>query len=590
MADDETNQNDKQQQEHGEPQPIFSLNIFQTLDQAQSFHGIPLQDYDQYQQYCTKRLHRIRHHKDVRTLLTHNPKFHHASEGSGGGHSHNNKRRNAYCPRAIPQCITHEYVLWNLLFNAERAWAQACAAQASQHHGTAQRRFNKAVKWASQFVDAIETCGDKATRLEAAAYLAWIKGNKALESKDYATAFRQYSASRSTLMNLASPWKESDDVQQLALSDLWMTRAETVLKPLIRFCQYEAKDALDATEMKSLDAHAAEQAKESSSGQEPHMSLEFRNKTVDLEAYPQLAVLYLKIQDMLENELAPKDEKVFLQLLTDLDDALGIVATEHGRYASLPAGPAVTAKRSELATLKGFFTYHKLQLQRKHQEDTLLLAETTTEGNQTDLFHFYDALQKNAQAVVDLAVEEDENIDYNPEDDPHWLEAQAHVVRIRAFRCYYLACLYETVLNGTTPQVLALLQQARVLQRRAAEEVGACELDEYLPSLQELKEKISVMQCRMEATRYLEIVGASTGIKTTNRPLWQRLHDLDAGPVLVDDPPVTIPLPCKPTFYDLAGTILAENITTDALEEYIQENEPKTENSGGLFGWFSSSS
>ena len=289
------------------------------------------------------------------------------------------------------------------------------------------------------------------------------------------------------------------------------------------------------------------------------------------------------MEEVLDNESSQKDEKVFLQLLADLDDALGIVASETSRYASLPAGPAVTAKRSELATFKSFFTYHKLQIQRKHQEDSL--AETAEESA-TDLFHFYDALQQNAQAVADLVVDGKANDEYNPEDDPHWLEAQAHVVRIRAFRCFHLACLYESVLNGTTAQVLVLLHQARVLQRRAAEEVAACELDDYLPGLQDLKTKIGTMQCRMEANRYIEVVGASTGIKTTNRPLWQRIDDLDAGPVLADDPPVTIPLPCKPTFFDLAGVLVADSVSTDALDEYIRENEPKKESSGGLFGWF----
>ena len=565
-------------------QQIFSFNVFQTLDQAQSFHGIPSQDYDQYHQYCTKRLKRIRHHKDVRTVLTHNPKFSSEAASAGGGGGGGGKRRNVYCPRSIPTLITHEYVLQNLLFEAERAWAVACAAQAAQKHDVAQRRFNKAVKWAQKLIDTMDRCADETTLEEGKAYLAWMKGNKGLESKDYATAFRQYTASRTILLALATKLQANDDVDKLTLSDLWTTRAETVLKPLIRFCQYEAKDKLNPDEVQGWDTQNNDKANNNSKkSTNDTMLLDFRNRTVDLEKYPQLAVLYLKMEEVLDNESSQKDEKVFLQLLADLDDALGIVASETSRYASLPAGPAVTAKRSELATLKSFFTYHKLQIQRKHQEDSL--AETAGESA-TDLFHFYDALQQNAQAVADLVVDGKANDEYNPEDDPHWLEAQAHVVRIRAYRCFHLACLYESVLNGTTAQVLVLLHQARVLQRRAAEEVAACELDDYLPGLQDLKTKIGTMQCRMEANRYIEVVGASTGIKTTNRPLWQRIDDLDAGPVLADDPPVTIPLPCKPTFFDLAGVLVADSVSTDALDEYIRENEPKKESSGGLFGWF----
>lgn len=627
---------EEESKEASEPQQqiVFSLRLFQTLDQAQSFHGIPSQDYEQYHQYCTKRLYRIRHHKDVRGLLTHNAKL---LRGSGGGEGSSTTipkqqrgGRNAYCPRNLtPERITHEYILWNLLFQAERAWAEACAAQQTSHastsmtnqkkkvnsHGIAQRHFNKAVKWAEQLAEVLQTraCAVASTVQESQAYLAWMKGNQALESKNYATAFREYSTSRKILLQLAANLQnnsttattngennntkdEEDVVDTLALSDLWTTRAETVLKPLIRFCQYEAKDKLDASEITAAGLDNASSSSKSPTNKKNGITLEFRNKSVDLEAYPQLAVLYLKMEEVLENEGAQKDEKAFLQLLADLEDALRIVATESSRYASLPAGPSVTAKRSELATLKRFFSYHKLQLQRKHQEDTLLGDAGSAGGSDenkdnnsnsdADLFHFYDALQQNAQAVADLAgPAADDNDDYNPEDDPHWLEAQAHVVRIRAFRCYYLARLYETVLNGTTAQVLALVQQARMLQRRAAEEVTACELDDA--GLQDLKIKISTMQCRVEASRYLELVGASSGIKSTQRPLWQRLEDLDAGPVIVDDPPVTIPLPCKPVFYDLAGTYLADSVQTSALDEYIQENEPKKQSSGGLFGWLS---
>jgi hypothetical protein len=566
-----------------------------------------------------------------------------------------------------------DYIIYNLVFQAERAWAQACSAQQqqtqqqygqrtktkpSQHHKIAQRRFNKAVKWAQHLVDLVggrgqpssssstptSTAATSRLQQECVAYLSWMKGNKALESKDYVTAFRQYATCQRTLVQLvttttgttatttatttSTTTTTNDDLEIMTWKDVWSTRAETVLKPLIRFCQYEAKDLLDNQELTLLDSTTTtgtdssnKKNTTSTTSTGIQMALEFRNKVVDLEAYPsQLAVLFLKMEETLQDTQKQKEEKVFLQLLADLDDALNMVSSETARYASLPAGPTVSAKRSELATLKCYFTYHKLQLQRQHQEDTLLTdttsTTTTTDRKETaeDLFHFYDALLHNAQAVADLAVDYEGNTttntnnnndvedeDYNLEDDPYWLEAQAHVVRIRAFRCYYLACVYDTVLGHqgsssssttTTQKVWALLQQARILQRRAAEEVAACDLDDtYLVGLQDLQTKISVMQCRIEATRYLEIRGTSTGIQTTQRPLWQRLNDLDAGPVIADDPPVTIPLPCKPTFFDLAGTTLSDQVPYEALDVYLEEQEPqtKTSSSGGLFGWFSSS-
>jgi RNA-binding signal recognition particle 68 len=119
------------------------------------------------------------------------------------------------------------------------------------------------------------------------------------------------------------------------------------------------------------------------------------------------------------------------------------------------------------------------------------------------------------------------------------------------------------------------------------------------------------MKCRVEATRFLELqamsrsgsssnsAGGGSGIgKTTDRPLWLRLDDLDAGTgVLADQPPLLIPIPYKPVFYDLAyDHIFDHDQGLKTLQSYIQEHGggsgDATKNTsgggGGFFGWFSS--
>lgn len=600
---DNGNNNDEQV-----PILVLKQGVFQHLEQAQSNHGIPHQDYAQYHQYCTQRLARLRRIREVRTKLVHNAKF---VEGVSG-------RRNAYCPRKLflegttatgsvsgdevdgppplkEPVLQHENLLWNVLFQAERAWAHGCLLTAEQQqqprkskHGHIQRRLNKAAHWADTVVEMARALNCHPTTIrEAQSYAAWMNGNAALERKDHLRAFRAYREARQVLLQLVLEVSErhEDSRETLALRDTWMGRAESVLKPLLRYCQYEAHDQLEESDLLPEIEHgvAIKGSKVSSSD----ILIIFRGKEIALDHYKDLAVVYLKVQDILSNPLKDLDESRFLQLLSDLDDAIKIVHSEMSRYESLPVGPSVTAKREELQTLADFFQYHKLCIWREQQEKMV-------EGLSDDaaILHIYDTLLQNAQAMAELPRGDDGIL----EEDQLWLEAQAHVIRIRAFRCYYMARLYESSseLGGTPQQVLGLLQHSMQLAKRAQEEVAASDLngsDSYLKGLSELVVKIEYLSCRVEATLLLQSqqsIALAPSARQTNRPLWLRLDDYDAGPVLVDDPPVPIPIPCKPAFYDIAWQHVGSSFPVGALEEYIAKQQKQTKKSAGFFGWFSS--
>lgn len=558
----------------------FSLRLFWFLDRAQSSHGIPHQDYASYHRYCTARLHRIRHAKPVRSMLTHNHKY---VEGASG-------RRHAYCHRDVPRTVDHENVLWNVVCQAERAWATACELQQQQSlvsvtkkkspHSNVMRRLNKALHWASQLSELAGTCCDANTVQECLAYQAWMLANKHLEQKRHADAYRSFRSAMTTLIDLAQTASTEGSPDGLAAADVWTTKAETYIRPLVRFCQYEARDELDSLELEDSASSTGASTKATSDG----INITFRGKVVSLGSYKQLSVLYLKM----EQELAHAqelDETRFLQLLSDLDEALHVIQSDYAHYESLPAGPAIQAKRDELLALKGYFNYKKLSVMRSHQEQLIDKLKDDAE-----IVHVYDTLLRNVQAMADLpSQQEGEGLNaLAVEEDPYWLEAQAHVVRIRALRCFHVARLFEFVLDGTPMQVLALLKQAHKLATRAEEEVAACDLDDsdaHMQQMKGLQTKIKTMTCRMQARRYVELSSGSHS-SSTNRPIWLRLNDLDAGMVMADDPPMTIPIPCKPTFYDIAWQRIGGDFSMDAVDKVLAANQSKK--SGGILGWFNS--
>ena len=598
-------------------QPVFDLCLFRTLSNAQSAHGIPLQDYKQYHAYCTKKLHRIRHHRDVRPKLVHSFKYGKSVSAEEGVKGKKGKSatggRHAFCPRpAIPDdgYVAHEYFLWNLVFQAERSWAQACTLQASTQAGNSKTksqilsRLKKAVHWAKTLDNVVKeiNCVTEISTKEIGSYLAWLQGNERLQKKEYAEAFRFYNSSRTILLELANSasteeteqTQSSSDAELLARKDMFNNRADNLLLPLVRYCQYEAKD-------EDLVADEGLSSKSTTNKESNGMTLEFCSEQIPLDAYPQLAVLYLKLEKRLADEDGSKmTETDFLQFLADLDDAMRWTIEESHRYDNLQEGPAIKAKRRELASLKAFFQYHKLSLQRQHQEERLFTENTFT-SDAAEMLHVYDSLLQNAQLMVELNNLDDptEDADYNPEDDPNWLEAQAHVIRLRAIRCFHMARVYESpkYLSGTTSgQALALYQQCRVLQRRAEEEVAACDFPEreeeiFQNQLNNLKVHILSNMARVKASRFLEQQEERQGSsKATNRPLWLRINELDGGTVLADqDPsPLAVPIPCKPVFYDVACELATDNSASlDALEDFIAQNEPKKKKiGGGLFSWF----
>jgi hypothetical protein len=239
--------------------------------------------------------------------------------------------------------------------------------------------------------------------------------------------------------------------------------------------------------------------------------------------------------------------------------------------------------------------------------------------------HLYDSLLQHAKSLLQLPrPTTQDGGGGGEEEDEFALQAQATILRIRAFKSFHMAMYYYQP-RQQYPHAYTLLEHSKMLTKRAMEEIAACNQDmvhaqEYLDALQELQNVTLVgatvcveaalylsKQQQQQSTAHVSTKGGGGGTKNSsssssiggnagqksNRCLLQRLDDLDAGSVLADVPLAVLPIPCKPVFYDLAYDHAVDvSEATTVLENFIQDHSPAPESSsssgGGLFGWFSS--
>jgi signal recognition particle subunit SRP68 len=558
----------------------------------QSAHGLRHDDYKQYHEYCTRRLSRIRHNREVRKELVHS-----AAYVSG-----EKTRKHAYIPRDLPEDLNHENMLLVVLVDAERAWAHSCELKALLHeqlpknHEKAKaapgsirqhalRRLRRAQQLAIRFEDLCGLFSDVITQEEAKAYASWMRGNFALEVNDWKVrltartrslnyCFVRYSlrilnalqtacAEFQESISLCSKLAQMED--DLETSDLFTGRANNVLKPLLKYCQYEWKETGGDVLVEFEDGEKGGSKNESAGAG----SVSYRGQSIIVEN-KSLKVLLLKAESLLASTNGADDEEdeTFVSLLSMFDDAHGMVSADLQKFRQMKAGPAVNSKRIQLEQLSGYIRYQKLQLSMKRHE--LMVASC---DNAADSAHLYDALLHDAKAVCELPGPEEE--------DEFFLEANANVLRVRAFRAFYVAQLYMS-LNKFT-EALALMKQAKILADRASEEVAACDdlehADTYLEDLDLLMNDIAEMTMRIEARSYLGLDSSSvTGDILSN------LDDFVPNNNLTDLSP--IPAPAKPTFFDVAWNH-ASSYPHEELKQFMHQNKPK--GSGGLMGWFRSS-
>lgn len=527
-------------------------------------HGLRHDDYKQYHEYCTRRLSRLRHNRAVRKELVH----------SGVYVAGEKTKRHAYVPRETPEDVNHENILLVVLMEAERAWAHSCELKAMVHEHLpknhekanatsgkirqhAVRRLRRARHFAIKFEEMCRQYADESTQGEATAYASWMRGNFALEFGDWKTACCQFQDAITLCRKFA---KAEDDLE---ISDLFTGRANNVLKPLLKYCQYEWKATGDAPVIDDDEEITDTVQKSIGSG-----FVMYRGKSVVVEN-KSLKVLLIKAESLLSGVASNNDgDEALMSLLSVFDDAHGIASAELQRYRQMKTGPAVDSKRNDLELLSGYIKLQKLKLSMERHEKMIASCD-----NVADSAHLFDALLHDAEAVCELPGPEEE--------DEFFLEANANLVRVRAHRAFHSAQLY--MLSNKFAEALGLMKHAKQLASRAIEEIVACDDmrdgEKFIEGLVMLQEDISKVMMRIQAKAY---IGTSLSSKSKGDIL-SNLEDFKPNDNLTELRLITVP--SKPTFFDVAWNH-ASRYPDKQLTDFINENKPK--GNSGLLGWFRS--
>ncbi|CAJ1935628.1 unnamed protein product [Cylindrotheca closterium] len=599
--------------------PPFQLNIHEWIESQQSAHGVRHDDYAQYHGYCTRRLSRLSHHPDVKKHLVCSSKF--ASDKSAA----KGRGRHAYCSRQNDTFanneetgkveVPHSSILWYLVVLAERSWAHANMLQKQKkQRQNVLRKLKKATLWAKKLEEIAKDCTDSLTQQECQAYASWMVANLALEKMDYQMASQEYANAMSKCHALSKQVPQLVEERRggeaetqkaaklLERQDLFVNRADTLLRPLFRYSQYELKQAgLPTMDEPQLDITAvSNNAKKSAED----IAIEFRGQDLVLDS-KDLRVLLLKLQSMQqekaaseseEEKVAESNEGSFLEILSVLDDALDVVQNVLSSFEQANSGPAVQAKRTQYLQWKGYLQYEKTRRVMNHTE--LLLKDITGHAERV---HVYDALLQHSQSLLNLPrPQADGNFAAEEEEDEFSLQVQANVLRLRALKSYHMAWYYYEK-PRKYDHAFALIQQSSKLMRRAQEEIAACDedmprSDEYLQELDDLPFHSTI--ATIQAAMYLQQTrsrGKSGAAIETDRPLLLRLNENDSGTVLAALTP--IPIPCKLGFFDLAYTYAMDS--TDCIDEVqkyldihtVEDNDDNEDSpsasSGGWLGWLS---
>lgn len=354
----------------------------------------------------------------------------------------------------------------------------------------------------------------------------------------------------------------ADETLRLERQDLFISRADALLRPLFRYCQYELKQS-----GQDLTVEEPRLASSSSVQATDEETFEFRGTKLVLEA-KELRVLLLKLDSSNSEQ---KTEESFLNALSILDDAMEVVAKQLASLDKAQAGPAVQAKVRQYLLWEGYLQYQKTIRVMDHTSQLL----NTVKGH-AERVHIYDALLQHAKSLLQLP----RPSDMAEEEDEFALQAQANVLRLRALKTLHMSWYYLQVQN--IKAAWALVEQSSMLCKRAQEEIAACDedmphADEYLEELEGLP--YSSARAAIQAAAYLQNAGggAANSKAATRRPLLLRLEDEDPGMVLADDL-APMPIPCKPVFYDLALYDTLDTASSlDILEKYVDKHTVKDE-------------
>jgi len=418
--------------------------------------------------------------------------------------------------------------------------------------------------------------------------------------------------------------------------DLFTTRADAVIQPLIRYAQYEFQQETkmtfqEASKMmvnlqqelmnhervsensflvKCFDFVRSVVPNEATEEGVDVNHIHFRGLKIKVDNKSLRMMLWKLIdrkKDLVSIGHGTMDEDaIYVDLLTCYDDAISLISEDLKGLINMASGPSVNTKKAEAQGLLGFIKFERLKLLMMRTENLIHELERKMDGDQTpdpdmeskvleEISHLHDTLLQDAKAIVDLPGGVTTSSDKSgiPVEDEFILQAKANVLRIRALRCYYIGRLYGTHKLGKYGEALTLFDRSSKLAAQAAEEIAACSdmerADQYIQYLMDLEMDLSKAKCQARVAALLSRNGGGRSPSVPHQSFLRRLDDFESCVSSLQDkgalPPLE-PIICKPSFFDVAGTYVCE-YPLDKLQMHIDSSKPPS--SRGIMGWFRSS-
>ena len=352
------------------------------------------------------------------------------------------------------------------------------------------RKLRKAAEYAASLENmAMNVLTTEVTVVECQAYASWMRGNAALERNRFEPAEREYS---NALQGIQVLKQLAANGSNLEMQDYFSSRAEYTIEPLRAYCYYELQQQQSSKgdnssysaavvpntisnanlgmsqllqsklEQKMEETRRAETSKTDSK----YGSIVYRGITVSVDS-EDLRMALCKIDELqqlsssstipvgeTETNNTEGDEN-FVKLLNAYDEASNICSFQLKELGKLASGKYVNASKRMYNCVKGFMQHQKLVATMERNEqiaNNLSLPRTQEAEDQKikrmeDLAHMYSLLLQDARMLTSLPSATDDGTNSSEvlvEEDDFALEAHAHVLRFRSFKCFYAAHLYSS--------------------------------------------------------------------------------------------------------------------------------------------------
>jgi len=579
--------------------PLPKVDILLTVRQSRMANGLRADQYDQYRQYCSRRLHRLR--KSLRMTMSRGTKF-----------------QKPALPRS-EQVNAHPEHLLIFLMSAERAWAYSMqlrqyAVDGSDNRTRAYYTMRKKLISAVKSADILEKLAirdcDARTALESALYALWTRGNNEMESGEWVKAREDFlcsSALCQLLVRLESGTGESGERQsmlqeridemsaklRLCLLSLKRMKVETdnleslSEKEIIQKLRPDLTQLLEvAINRRELVAEGlARGSKEAAQaaaaagvmwkGEEiPVRNLHAREAFVALrQAIFGVSGASAKEEDVKEGDEG-SEMKQYESIVTALANATQALKTEEKalqKKASRNAHAAKTEHLRDNALLLEYVSWMRhtqavkrylaqIVISEKNMKEFSLSGMSATDASAKkpakaeDIVRMYD----NAlQALNDAKALGSPNSPAGQLQEQESKEYTARSISLRAERMYYVAL--GNMRRGKWSEAEALAKEvANVCADAVAHQHDCATPDkEALERLDTLKQKLRLLHCviRARAAAGVEAEDESSA-DDSMKAVYDAPDTFSINPhrAVVALPPSVQPMPMRPFLLDVAGT------------------------------------